>query len=182
MKPIMRDIAREQAELVMVESIRYMKEVIYLVWMIFSLSTCSGIAVENPVEERQSRMRQHLNVLGLSQMAYWAGNFCFDLVCFFIQASLMVGLVFPLNLKAFQKEVYSMACLMIAFGPAHILFSYFISFAFNRPQTALKFISVAYMVAGFVFPFIMKVLSVGVDRCEGYFYTVSQALTQLIPL
>ena len=52
MMPFITQVAREQAELLMIEAIRYMKEIIYLIWIIFSLSQCSGIAVENPVMER----------------------------------------------------------------------------------------------------------------------------------
>lgn len=83
------------------EGMRYMKELIYLIWIIFSLSQCSGIAVEHPVLERQSGMRYYLNVLGLKQSAYWTANFCFDIACFAVQAALMVVLIYPLQLKAF---------------------------------------------------------------------------------
>ena len=61
----MQRLAREQSELLMIEGIRYMKEIIYLVWIIFSLAQCSGIAIENPVMERASKIRYLLNVLGL---------------------------------------------------------------------------------------------------------------------
>ena len=64
--------------------------------------------------------------------------------------------------------------LLGAFGPAHILFSYLISFSFTDPQNALKFISIVYMISGFVLPFLLKVISIGIDRCDGYFYVVTQ--------
>lgn len=69
-------------QLMMIEGIRYMKEVIYLIWMVFSLAQCSGIAIENPVLERETKIRYYLNVLGMGQAAYWCGNFVFDLMCF----------------------------------------------------------------------------------------------------
>lgn len=94
----------------------------------------------------------------------------------------MVGLVYPLKLSAYQNEVGSMIALMALFGPAHTLFSYFISFGFSKPQSALKFISIAYMLSGFVIPFVLKIISLGVDRCEGKFYVVSQLISQGIPL
>lgn len=166
-------MAREQAELMMVEAIRYMKEVIYLIWIVFSLAQCSGIAVEHPVLEREIQMRYYLNVIGIGQAAYWIGNFTFDIICYYFQASIMVGLVYPLKLPAYQKEIKSMIALMALFGPAHTLFSYFISFAFSKPQSALKFISIAYMLSGFVIPFVFKMISLGVDRCEGWFYVTS---------
>jgi hypothetical protein len=160
-----------------VEGIRYMKEIIYLIWIVFSLAQCSGIAVENPVLERQTKIRYYLNVLGLGQAAYWFGNFVFDLICYYIQAFIMIVLVYPLKLRAYQAEIWSMIYLMALFGPAHTLFSYLISFGFYKPQSALKFISLAYMIAGFVLPFIFKMISLGVDRCRGSFYTGSQMLS-----
>jgi len=182
MAPLMRQMAREQAELMMVEGVRYMKEIIYLIWIVFSLSQCSGIAVEHPVMEREIQMRYYLNVVGIGQAAYWSGNFAFDILCYAIQAAIMVGLVYPLTLPAYQREIRSMVALMCLFGPAHTLFSYFISFGFSKPQSALKFISIAYMLSGFVLPFIFKIISLGVDRCEGWFYTSSQLISQGIPL
>lgn len=101
MVPVMQDLAREQSELLMIEGIRYMKEIIYLVWIIFSLAQCSGIAIENPVMERTSKIRYLLNVLGLRQSAYWLGNLLFDLGLFSLQAVLMVSLVYPLNLRSY---------------------------------------------------------------------------------
>jgi len=38
MRPIFRKMLREQSELMMIEGIRYMKEIIYLIWMIFSIA------------------------------------------------------------------------------------------------------------------------------------------------
>lgn len=49
-----------------VEGMRYIKEVIFMIWIIFSLAQCSGIAVEHPVLERQTKIRYYLNVLGVS--------------------------------------------------------------------------------------------------------------------
>ena len=60
-----------------------------------------------------------------------------------------------------------MILLLAVFGPAHTLFSYLLSFFFLQPQSALKFISLIYMVAGFIMPFILKVISLGLDRCSG---------------
>jgi hypothetical protein len=66
MKPIMEEMAKEQAELMIIEGLRYMKEIIYLTWIIFSLAQCSGIAVEHAVLERETKIRYYLNVLSLS--------------------------------------------------------------------------------------------------------------------
>lgn len=65
MRPIFRKMLKEQQELMLIEAIRYMKEIIYLIWMIFSIAQCSGIAIENPVLERELNIRYYLNVLGI---------------------------------------------------------------------------------------------------------------------
>lgn len=65
MEPIYWQIQREMNQLMLVEGIRYMKEIIYLMWMVFSLAQCSGIAIESPVLERETKIRYYLNVLGL---------------------------------------------------------------------------------------------------------------------
>lgn len=107
MLPVYQKMAREQGELLMMEGIRYGKELIYLVWIVFSLAMCSGIAVEHPVLEREGGMRYYLNVLGVGQSAYWVGNFTFDILLFAFQASVMVALVYPLNPKTprFRKSI-----------------------------------------------------------------------------
>ena len=64
-RPIYNQMNREFGELMMVEGVRYLKEIIYLIWMVFSLALCSGIAIENPVLERETKIRYYLNVLGL---------------------------------------------------------------------------------------------------------------------
>ena len=38
------------------------------------------------------------------------------------------------------------------------------------------------MLSGFVIPFVFKIISLGVDRCEGWFYIGSQVVSQGIPL
>ena len=182
MRPVIASVAREQSEILMMEGIRYMKEIIYLVWIVFSLAMCSGIAVEHPVMEREGGMRYYLNVLGVGQGAYWLGNFLFDIALFAFQAAIMVVLVYPLNLSSYQESIYDFAALMALFGPAHTLFSYMISFAFTNPQTALKFISLVYMIAGFILPFVLKLISFGIDRCEGPVYVTTQMFAQAIPL
>jgi hypothetical protein len=85
----------------------------------------------------------------------------------------MIALIYPLKLTGFQKNIDQLIKLMTVFGFAHTLFSYLISFAFKKPSNALKFISIVYMLAGFVVPFIFKMISMGLDRCQGYFYPLS---------
>lgn len=71
---------------------------------------------------------------------------------------------------------------MAFFGPAHIAFSYLLSFVFTSPQAALKFISLIYMISGFVVPLLLKMISVGLDRCKGDIYPTMQLITHMVPL
>ncbi len=91
-------------------------------------------------------------------------------------------MIYPLNLKSYQKEIGAFVTLMCFFGPAHTLFSYLISFIFIDPNNALKFISIVYMISGFILPFVFKIISLGLDRCDGWVYSLSSIISQSVPL
>jgi len=71
---------------------------------------------------------------------------------------------------------------MFVFGPAHIFLSYLLSFAFKKPQNALKFISLIYMGGGFMASFSAKIANLRGDSCGSTWYQISQWFSQLIPL
>ncbi len=48
------------------EGVSYAGELAFFVWIMISISLCSGMFVENPVQERFTKIRYLLNVLGLS--------------------------------------------------------------------------------------------------------------------
>lgn len=121
-----------------------------------SLSLCAGMFVENPVQERFLKVRYYLSVLGLPQLVYWFSNILFDSLIYLMQASLMIYLVIPLKLEAYSFYFSDYVCLILAFGLAHITFSYFISFWFKNPQSALKAFSLIYLFGGFFLPFLLK--------------------------
>lgn len=66
------------------EGIMYAAETAYMVWVLLSISLCAGMFVECPVQERHLKIRYYLNVLGLSQVTYWLGNFAFDLLIYLV--------------------------------------------------------------------------------------------------
>ena len=68
----------------------------------------------------------------------------------------MIALVFPLGLKAFTDKILLFSGLLAAFGLGHIGFSYFVSFFFSSPQSALKAFTFIYMFGGFMVPFFFK--------------------------
>lgn len=75
---LMRQKAMEDMQRFLKEGIEYAGGMIYLVWIVLSLSLCSGMFVENPVQERFTKLRYYLGVLGLPQGIYWLGNLLFD--------------------------------------------------------------------------------------------------------
>lgn len=158
----------------------YAAELVYFVWILLSLSLCAGMFVECPVQERHTRIRYYLNVLGLKQSIYWSSNLAFDLLIFLIQAFFMIALIYPLNLEAYLSQYSTYITLILTFGLAHISFSYFVSFWFSNPQSALKAFSMIYLLGGFFFPFLIKNMIFAFFGCQAYQY--SEIAFQLIPL
>lgn len=157
------------------EGIMYAAEFAYLLWVMFSLSLCAGMFVENPVQERFTQIRYYINVLGQLQIIYWFGNLLFDLGVFLIQAFLMIILVLPLKLEAYSEHFWIYCTLILAFGLAHLSFSYFISFWFSSPQSALKAYSLIYLIAGFFFPMILKLSIFNMFGC--FWYHVAESIS-----
>lgn len=162
------------------EGLQYAAEMVYFVWLLLSISLCSGIFVENPVQERLHRIRYYLNVLGLPQLTYWLGNIAFDYFIFLIQAAMMLILVQPLNLEAYSTQYTDYTMLLLAFGFAHCSFSYMVSFWFSTPQSALKAFSFIYLIAGFFLPFLFKNVVLFMYGCDAYHYF--EIIIQFIPL
>ena len=115
------------------EGLSYAAEFIYSLWIILSLALCGAMFVDNPVQERYSKMRYYLNVIGLNKYAYWLGNLIFDMLIYLFWMVFMVGLVIPLKLAAFKDNLYEFSLLLLAFGFSHMAFSYFMSFCFSNP-------------------------------------------------
>ncbi len=62
---MMERLEKERVELFK-EGVSYAGELAFFVWIMISISLCSGMFVENPVQERFTKIRYLLNVLGLS--------------------------------------------------------------------------------------------------------------------
>lgn len=93
----------------------------------------------------------------------------------------MILLVFPLNLEAYSTEPTKYFSLILAFGFAHITFSYFVSFWFSTSQSALKAFSMIYLLGGFFLPLFLKTsLFYLIPSCD--VYQLVELLNQLIPL
>ena len=127
---MMERLEKERVE-IFKEGMQYAAELAFFIWVMLSISLCSGMFVENPVQEKFLKIRYMLNVVGLKQQVYWVGNLIFDLLVFLIQGILMILMVFPFNLEAYCSEPILYFSLVFSFGFAHVTFSYFISFWFS---------------------------------------------------
>lgn len=86
---------------------------------------------------------------------------------------MILSIIHPLNLKAYIEGFSEITTLLLLFGPAHTIFSYLLSFGFMDPNVALKFITVVYLIAGFILPLCLRVIAIGVDRCQGFIYPIA---------
>jgi hypothetical protein len=62
---MMEKLEKERQDLFK-EGLSYAAELAYFVWIMLTLTFCSGMFVENPVQERLSKIRYLLNVIGLN--------------------------------------------------------------------------------------------------------------------
>lgn len=162
------------------ESIAFAIEILYVVWVVFTISFCSGMFIENPVIERSLKIRYLLNVTGLNQTIYWIGTFLFDYILFTLQSLLLVYLVIKGELKAYTDNMGLFVTLLALFGVAHINFSYFMSFFFSNSSAALKAFAFIYIAGGFFSPFLLKTYIFSTYGCTTYHIT--EIATQLIPI
>ena len=159
------------------EGLSYAAELAYFIGVLISLALCSGMFIENPVQERFKKIRYYLQVLGLNGYIYWLGNLIFDFCVFLIQAFLIIIMVFPLRLEAFS---YFYTMLILSFGLSHVTFSYFLSFFFSSPDSAIKAFSLLYLLGGLFVPLLLKTILFGSGGCSAYH--LGDTLAQIIPL
>ena len=152
----------------------------YSVWIVLSLSLCSGMFVEIPVKERFLKLRYYLKVIGVNQYVYWFSNLLFDMMimCFWI--IIMIGVIYPLKLTAFIQQIEMTLFLLFGFGFAHISLSYFVSFWFTSADSAIKVFSFIYMIGGFFFPFLIKNMIFLSFGCQAFH--ISEIICAFIPL
>ncbi len=63
---MMERLEKERVE-IYIEGVQYAAELAFFIWVMLSISLCSGMFVENPVQERFLKIRYLLNVIGLKQ-------------------------------------------------------------------------------------------------------------------
>jgi hypothetical protein len=61
---IMKERLEKERQEIFKEGLSYAAELAYFVWIILTFATCSGMFIENPVQERLKKIRYYLHVLG----------------------------------------------------------------------------------------------------------------------
>eukprot|EP00929_Paragymnodinium_shiwhaense_P066410 TRINITY_DN3330_c0_g1_i1.p1 TRINITY_DN3330_c0_g1~~TRINITY_DN3330_c0_g1_i1.p1 ORF type:complete len:2490 (-),score=538.21 TRINITY_DN3330_c0_g1_i1:116-7585(-) len=108
------------------------------IYITFSLSFIPAGITNFVVRERASGARQLQALSGASTTVYWASNFIYDCVLYIVPA---VGVVLALKQFGFNMLLKgecgaALVCVLAAFGPAVIGFTYLISFLFKDHSKA----------------------------------------------
>ncbi|CDW82000.1 abc transporter family protein [Stylonychia lemnae] len=180
LEEIMLKEAEKRKERMMKEGLEYAFEIMYAVWIVLSLSLCSGMFVEIPVKERFLKLRYYLKVIGVNQYVYWFANLLFDMFIISFWVGIMIAVIYPLKLNAFIIEIEKTLILLISFGFAHIGLSYFVSFWFTSADSAIKVFSFIYMTGGFFFPFLIKNMIFLSFGCEAFH--LAEVICAFVPL
>jgi hypothetical protein len=89
-------------------------------------------------------------------------------------------MVYPLRLEAFSYYFTQYTLLILSFGLSHVTFSYFLSFFFSSPDSAIKAFSLLYLLGGLFVPLLLKTILFASGGCSAYH--LGDTLAQIIPL
>jgi hypothetical protein len=96
---------------------------LFTVFVLLSFSLCSGLFIISPVADKEIKMRQMLNFLGMKSLAYFTGSFLADYVLFVIPTAGFIALLLGV---------------MLTFGFSLISITYLFSFLFTNSNNAFK--------------------------------------------
>jgi len=113
---------------------------LFTVFVLLGFSLCSGLFIISPVADKEIKMRQMLNFLGMKSLAYYTGSFLADYVLFVIPTAGFIALLFPLGIKLFIMDGTWVLLLgvMLTFGFSLISITYLFSFLFTNSNNAFK--------------------------------------------
>ncbi len=125
----------------------------FMVWaFVFNTSSfCGGVVLE-----REKRFKYISNVSGLRQYPYWAGNYAFDLVIFYIPLIVFFVIAFALGDSGkFVTDIAGYLIIgLILFGFSFIGYSYLFSFIFQKSTTAFRFFPFLNLIFFYFLPLI----------------------------
>ncbi len=131
---------------------------IFVVFMLFAFSVCSGLYVLTFVSDRETKLRYFYNFLGIKPLAYFLGNFLFDFVPFLISTGIFIAILFLMNLEFLARGWKTILGVMASFGFAIITLTYLVSFVFKKSVYAFNKIGMWYMIFGLILPMVLTLL------------------------
>lgn len=98
--------------------------------------------------DREIKCRSTLRISGLVPSAYWCGQAAVDIPFYYLILSAMTAILFSFHTENLltSSNLTAVVLCIIGFGPAMILFTYVVSFAFARVQSNRDFFSVISMM------------------------------------
>ncbi len=132
--------------------------VIFVAFMLFAFSVCSGLFIITLVEDREKRLRHVLKVVGVKPVSYFIGNLLADILLFMISTAIFVALLYPLGLAYLYLDWGRVLGIIASFGFALINLTYLASFVFKSATYAFNKIGMWYMIFGLALPLVMTLL------------------------
>ncbi|OHS94973.1 ABC transporter family protein [Tritrichomonas foetus] len=96
------------------------------------------LLITQPIIDIRGEVRQYMVASTLSLPPYWLATFLIDIVIWVLVTVIMWAIFLLFKIRAFMDNQFATLYLMISIGPAFILFSYCISFAFSQAESASR--------------------------------------------
>jgi ATP-binding cassette subfamily A (ABC1) protein 3 len=126
------------------------------------------------VRERESNAKHLQTISGVNLLAYWAANFAFDALAFFVTAALAALITVALSPNSFAGDALSV--LLVAFalnGLAVVPFTYLWSHLFSSHSRAQSVMIMVYFLSGVLFTLIALPLQISTSYKPGLFFFFS---------
>lgn len=94
--------------------------------------------ITQPIIDIRGEVRQYMIASTLSLVPYWLATFLIDIIIWVFIVVIMWIIYLLVGIRAFIDNIFTILYLMISIGPAFILFSYCISFAFHSAESASR--------------------------------------------
>ena len=109
----------------------------YLALVMVAYSFIPGYVVSKAVNERVSKARHLLRVMGMRSWVYWASNFVFDFIYFSLFTLIAIVCAYAFDIQGFSSNSKAVLCIALVFtSVVNVLFCYLLSFFFSNGTSA----------------------------------------------
>ncbi|EAR96798.2 transporter family ABC domain protein (macronuclear) [Tetrahymena thermophila SB210] len=163
-------------------SVQFLQIIIFGIFGMIAYNFVTTSFCGVPVMERELKLRYSLNVMGCRSLPYWLGTFIFDFIFISINLYIFFIICFIIGFNAVTDHFGEFFGLTQLFIFAIICQSYFLSFFFEKSQTAYKLV---FFVNYFLFYTIPALIASQSKTAQGFMVLISPYLcynvgTQLI--